>query len=423
MDTERRESEPNRMPKKIFIYFGPPTSGKTTQTIFLQETLRAEKVNARDIVPGASEEFESSRDVIPDEVFIPALRQKLSSLSSGIVIFDNLPRTLLQANSLVDWCTDNNIELHAVRLTLTEEQVLNRAAGRQICVTCGESYHPDLKPSKEPNRCDHDDTELIKKKGDKPDIVKKGVQEYFIRESEILDAVQKGGIIHQISAEGTVYDTSRRMFAELSPAIFADPKMGDKYFQFRDHLEELDIPHIFISGMPVFVYGGRTLMKDFDILVPDEKIEVISGEMHLPVEDLNSSVANTRYMEVSDGIEVVSNLEVTTDGQSTPFDFNFLLAGSKTVRFMGMPCTLMGVEDLILFKCALGRFGEDDFGKMKDDLSDVQGLVGVQNINWTILRQRAQQLKMEERLVKKLSQINVIPPWLSKDGKQVNNFY
>jgi len=60
-------------------------------------------------------------------------------------------------------------------------------------------------------------------------------------------------------------------------------------------------------------------------------------------------------------------------------------------------------EDLILFKAALGRSGPDDWGKHKDDLIDIEGLIGAQNVDWDNLVRRARILGMEARLKEKLS--------------------
>ena len=72
---------------------------------------------------------------------------------------------------------------------------------------------------------------------------------------------------------------------------------------------------------------------------------------------------------------------------------------------MGFECNIMGLEDLILFKAALGRFGPDDWGKHKDDLSDVEGLIGAQNVDWGKLLERSRLLGMEARLKEKVTSL------------------
>ena len=399
-ETERTR----KVPRDAFIFAAsPPTAGKTTQTIFLAETTRARLVRGKDIVPELIHVLDTSRDLIPDRTFLPSLRVTLDSLTAGRVVLDNIPRTTEQAEVVKKWGEGNGVNLHLVELTLSEEEVVGRVQERRVCPDCGESYHPLLKPPKEAEVCDRDGSQLARKNGDDPTLARKGYQHHQKLGSEILGVFEEVATIHRISASGTVYETARRMFTELSPHIFYKGEMADGYFKLRDVLDENGFRHIFISGMPVFMYEGRALMKDFDILVPNSEIEQVASALHLKVGEKDSSVAYTRFADIGPGVEIVSNLQVKAGKVLVPFDFDFLWEEARIVRFMGHECRIMGLEDLILFKAALGRSGPDDWGKHKDDLIDIEGLIGAQNVDWDNLVRRARILGMEARLKEKLS--------------------
>lgn len=406
IDNESKERI-RKVPKDAYIFAAsPPTAGKTTQAIFLSETTKARLVRGKDIVPELSHLASTSRDLIPDEIFLPRLEQRLQSLTDSRIIFDNIPRTLAQAELLKTWAERSNTNLHIVELDLSEKEVRKRIQERQVCPQCGESFHPLLKPSSQPNICDIDGSKLLKKGGDDLTLVEKSYSHHLNLRKEISDVLKDGtATFHSIPASGTVYETARRMFISLSPHIFYKPEMAEGYFKLRDVLDANGFRHIFISGMPVFMYGGRALMKDFDILVPDNEIEQIASALGFMVGVKDSSVAYTRFVDIAPGVEIVSNLRVKVNGLNIPFSFDFLDEESKSIRFMGLPCKIMGLEDLILFKAALGRLGPDDWGKHKDDLSDIEGLIGAQNVDWRKLLKRARELKMEERLREKIAQL------------------
>src|SRR3989344_7110631 len=93
-----------KMPKNAFIFVGPPTSGKTTHTLFLGETVMGKVLRGRDVAPGLI--LESSRELVDDEVFVPALELFLRREVVPNVILDNIPRTRAQAGVVAQWAKD-----------------------------------------------------------------------------------------------------------------------------------------------------------------------------------------------------------------------------------------------------------------------------------------------------------------------------
>lgn len=397
------------MTRNAFILLGLPTSGKTTQAIFLEETTRAKRIRGRDILPDLVSKLESSREQIPDTQFVPALIKILQSVVSGQVIFDNIPRSVKQAECLLSWVSEQNATLCVINLKLTDAEVESRAKERSICSSCGEVFHRELKPSKIEGKCDNDGQVLVKRTGDDPKKIKSALEKQRRLLDEVVNSLPDSVKIYNISASGTVFETARRIFEQISHLIFYKPEMAAGYFKLRDALDKFEVPHLFFAGMPVFMYGGRALMKDFDILVPDEKIEQIATELGLKVGEKHSSVADTKFVDIAPGVEINSNLEVKVGDRQVNFGFQSLYQQAHKVRFMGLECAIMGLEDLIIFKAALGRFGHDDWGKHKDDLSDIEGMVGAQNVNWGNLKNRANESGLLDTVKDKLKAVNIQP--------------
>ncbi len=396
------------MTKNAFIVLGPPTSGKSTQGLYLAETSRARVIRGKEIMPELSDVLETTRSLVPDSEFIPALEKRLSTTTSSQIVFDNIPRSIGQTEVIMAWAKSHHTSVHVVRLELNEDDVVDRATGRLVCPQCGESFHSLLKPSQKPGICDRDAASLERRRGDDPTTIRKGFKDHERADEELVNSLSSlGAIIHRISATGTTPETAKRLFVELSPVLFYKAEMAAGYYRLLAGLQQTNSRHMMFSGVPVYYYGGRALMKDFDILVPDDKISLLSEHFSFPSGVKDSSVAYTRFVDISPGVEINSDLTVKTPQGSVNFPFDFLWPEAVTARIMGLNVPLMGLEDTILFKAALGRLGNDDWGKHKDDISDIEGLIGAQSVDFPKLISRANQLSMLVRLREILSRINV----------------
>lgn len=209
----------------------------------------------------------------------------------------------------------------------------------------------------------------------------------------------EGANIHQLD----INNLTRSFFEEVSPFVFEDPKLAEKYYQFKDICNKKNIPYIFVAGACSYIYWGRRPLKDLDILVPDQaSLKIIGEEIGESVEHLVSAYADTHYLNFSEGVEVISDLKVLYKEQDKQrivnFSFDELNKDKKEVRFMGENCHLMSPEMLVLFKFSLGRFGIDQWGHHKDDYEDANGVLISQNVNLASLRHRAARMSALPRI-------------------------
>lgn len=401
-----RSAEAMESRRFAIILFGPPTSGKSTLSLYASETLHLPVIHAGSI--DVSPELYASRSqggLISDDAFIPSLMNYLKEMPPHGYIFDGIPRTKEQAKTLVEWSNEEGIPLYVFNLKMSEKEVVDRTSRRLVCPTCNESYHARVKPPENAGICDLDGARLIQRRDDGKEIVRERLQIYEEERDAVLKAFDGTATqVWDIDGNGTIPEVSRNFFRILSPIGFENPTLAQDYFNFRDICKVLRVPYILISGVCSYIYWGRRALKDIDILVPNlSGLKKLSKKVNLPIEEIRSSYAKSRYLNFSSGVEVVTDLSVVykdEDGKKgeTPFTFEELNKDARQVRFMGEKCKIMSPESLVLFKFCLGRFGIDDYGHHKDDYEDARGVLISQNIDLESLHRRAERLGALERV-------------------------
>ena len=111
-------------------------------------------------------------------------------------IFDGYPRTLEQGNTL-----DTFLKIDAAILfQMSEDQIVERLAGRRVCPKCQSIYHlKNVKPKKE-GICDKCKTPLIQRNDDKPDVIRNRFKIYNEQTSPLIEFYKKKGILKIIDA-------------------------------------------------------------------------------------------------------------------------------------------------------------------------------------------------------------------------------
>lgn len=395
--------------KHVFVLTGPHASGKSTHATYLQETTRGQKIEGGNVLPESSRSLADSRGLIPDAQFVPALSHILDQVQNRRVIIENIPRTKTQAEILLNWSRRRNYNLHLITLSLSEEEVIERLRTRLVCLVCQESYHALLKPPVVEGFCDKDGHgSLVPKRGDNDVVARRDFRLYQQETTELMEVLSRESSVHEINALGTVEEVARKVFLELSPYICQEAGMARGYYLLRSLCHPSYGEHIFIAGMSTYIHNpDLDEFKDFDILVPDSKIEEIAARIGEEVQEKRSAHADTRSVYPGDSVEAISDLIVHVGDQDIPFPFEFLWEEVKFIRFMGMKCPFMGIEDLMLLYAALARQGKDYYGKEKRDLTNLAYLAGRSSVDWLRLRERTQRLGMMDRLTDKLQEVGI----------------
>ncbi len=127
------------------ILFGPPGSGKGTQATLLVEKYNLEHTSTGDLLRGeianqtplglAAKTYMDKGDLVPDEVVIGMIRNKLEAKAETVAgfIFDGFPRTVAQAKALDNLMTERNLQIDVLlSLSVSEEELVKRLLSRGV---------------------------------------------------------------------------------------------------------------------------------------------------------------------------------------------------------------------------------------------------------------------------------------------------
>ena len=205
---------------RFFILLGPPMSGKGTQAVRLTQLLGIPQVASGDLfryniknqtdLGMEAKKFIDRGDLVPDEITIGMVAERLNreDCRNGALL-DGFPRTIPQAQALDGILSDLDASLEAVfSIAVPEEALVERASGRRLCRTCGESYHLKFNPPEEPGICDKDGGELYQREDDIPDTVRQRLQVYQNQTSPLIEFYRERGILMEINGDQSIDDVA-----------------------------------------------------------------------------------------------------------------------------------------------------------------------------------------------------------------------
>ena len=193
----------------VIIMLGAPGTGKGTIAKILSENLNIPQVSTGDIfrkhikegteLGKIAESYISKGQLVADDVTIGLVNSRLDEkdVQNGIIL-DGFPRTVKQAEALDEMLEKRNKKVDMViNLTTPEEEIIERIVNRRICSNpdCKTVYNIILNPPKKEGVCDVCGHELIQRKDDNVETVKKRLKNYFMQTSPLVEYYEKQGTL------------------------------------------------------------------------------------------------------------------------------------------------------------------------------------------------------------------------------------
>ena len=193
------------------ILLGAPGAGKGTQAQFLSEKYAIPQISTGDMLRGAVkaktelgiqvEQVMASGGLVTDDIIIALVKERIQDkdCSKGF-LFDGFPRTIPQAQALLDAGVDINVVLE---IDVADDEIVKRLSGRRVHLDSGRVYHIDFNPPKVENRDDVTGEELIQRIDDKEKIVRSRLRLYHQQTEPLVD------FYTQLTASGRAVDIIR----------------------------------------------------------------------------------------------------------------------------------------------------------------------------------------------------------------------
>lgn len=194
------------------ILLGAPGAGKGTQAEIIASKLSIPTISTGNILReairnGTKTGLEAKRymdegKLVPDDVIIGIVADRVAQPDcAGGYILDGMPRTIPQAQAL----EDRGIHFdHVISIEIADEVIEKRMTGRRVCSNCGASYHIVANPPKKDGICDACGSELIVRKDDAPETVRKRLQVYHASTEVLKDFYGKLGRLRTVNGSQSI---------------------------------------------------------------------------------------------------------------------------------------------------------------------------------------------------------------------------
>jgi adenylate kinase len=212
------------------VLLGAPGAGKGTQCKSLVERyglihlssgdiLRQERAANTELGKKAKTYMDSGA-LVPDEIIIEMMVKAIGNAPDAGFILDGFPRTVNQAVELDKSLSERGQEIDVViNMEIDDSIIARRMSGRRSCPKCGAVYHiENLKPKVE-GRCDNDNTELVQRPDDKPEVVANRLEIYHQQTEPLVDYYKSNSTVYDIDAGGSADEVKACVFEKLDALV------------------------------------------------------------------------------------------------------------------------------------------------------------------------------------------------------------
>lgn len=213
------------------ILLGAPGAGKGTQAQFIMEKFGIPQISTGDMLRAAvkagtplgleAKKVMDAGGLVSDDIIIGLVKERIQKddCARGF-LFDGFPRTIPQAQALVDAGVDID---YVVELDVDNEEIIERLSGRRVHPGSGRVYHVRNNPPKAEGKDDVTGEDLVQRDDDREDTVRKRLEVYQSQTRPLVDFYQslaaqggdKAPRYVRVPGIGTMDDIRQRIFEGL----------------------------------------------------------------------------------------------------------------------------------------------------------------------------------------------------------------
>lgn len=210
------------------ILLGAPGAGKGTQAQFITSQLGIPQISTGDMLRAAVKagselglqvkEVMASGGLVTDDIIIALVKERIAQPDcvNGF-LFDGFPRTIPQAQAMVDAGIDIDI---VIEIAVEDEVIVKRLSGRRVHPDSGRVYHVENNPPKVADRDDVTGEPLVQREDDREETIRKRLAVYHQQTRPLVDFYtglqQQGNAVQVVRLDGAEnVDTVRDNIARV----------------------------------------------------------------------------------------------------------------------------------------------------------------------------------------------------------------
>ncbi len=211
----------NSLKTNVFIFFGPPGSGKGEQATRLSKNFDIPHISCGALLRQECDkgtqlgkyfnELIKKGHFPADEHVVKMIesRIKLQDCKEGFIL-DGFPRTINQAH-ILDELLFSNHNLTFINITINEEVLSTRLVGRRVCPSCTQTYHISFLPPKIDEICDRCSTGLITRNDDRKEVICERLKIFNQKFAPMLEYYENRLNWIEIESSGTPQECFERL--------------------------------------------------------------------------------------------------------------------------------------------------------------------------------------------------------------------
>ena len=209
------------------ILLGAPGAGKGTQAELLMEKLNIPGISTGNMLREAMKNgtavgekakyYMDNGLLVPDDVIMDIVAERVAQPDcQGGFILDGVPRTLAQAEALLE----RGVQIdHVVSIEIDDNVIEGRMTGRRVCSNCGASYHIVANPAKVEGKCDLCGGDLMVRKDDAPETVRRRLEVYHEQTEVLKDFYAKLGKLRMVEGNQTIEGACEDILAAIGANV------------------------------------------------------------------------------------------------------------------------------------------------------------------------------------------------------------
>ena len=209
------------------ILLGAPGAGKGTQAEMLTQKLSIPAISTGNMLREAiangtalGKEVKQYMDgglLVPDELILSIIAERVQQpdCKNGFIL-DGVPRTLAQAEAM----DAKGVRIdHVVSIEIDDAVIEGRMTGRRVCAKCGASYHITANPPVTEGICDQCSGELVIRKDDAPETVRKRLQVYHDSTEVLKDYYSRTGKLRIVEGNQSIEGANRDILEAIGAEV------------------------------------------------------------------------------------------------------------------------------------------------------------------------------------------------------------